>query len=206
MEDTVNLLDIYNVLKRYHHHRDKIYANLCSLLAERLHYKIMLVKNVDLEKKGITFYAKKYEEVGDYDIWQELVLRKSGDAYLYRTKDGNNVKINCLFNNTFFLNYFFNELISLREYLLLNNYLIYDVSSLYYLSLSSDEIKISEKNRKVKRIPVSYSKDTSEYNDYLSHIYVDKTNLPLWLQEECELIKQPKSIQTLKRIWKSLSN
>ena len=55
MEDTVNLLDIYNVLKRYHHHRDKIYANLCSLLAERLHYKIMLVKNVDLEKKEITF-------------------------------------------------------------------------------------------------------------------------------------------------------
>ena len=112
------------------------------------------------------------------------------------------------FNQTkyFFLNCFFNELISLREYLLLNNYLIYDVSSLYYLSLSSDEIKISEKNRKVKRIPVSYSKDTSEYNDYLSHIYVDKTNLPLWLQEECELIKQPKSIQTLKRIWKSMSN
>ena len=142
-----------------------------------------------IEKKEITFYAKKYEEVGDYDIWQELVLRKSGDAYLYRTKDGNNVKINCLFNNTFFLNCFFNELISLREYLLLNNYLIYDVRSLYYLSLSSDEIKISEKNRKVKRIPVSYSKDTSEYNDYLSHIYVDKTNLPLWLQEECELIK-----------------
>ena len=61
MEDTVNLLDIYNILKRYHHHRDKIYANLCSLLAERLHYKIMLVKNVDLEKKEITFYAKKYE-------------------------------------------------------------------------------------------------------------------------------------------------
>lgn len=205
MNNSVSLLDIYNVLTEYHHRRNKIYANLCNHLAEKLDYKTILVKSFNLERQELVLYVKKHEDIGNYDNWQELVFKKQGEHYIYYLKASNTVTNNVL-KNSFILDYFFTHLMSLEEYFLLNNYSLYDTKSLYYISLNSDEIKIKSGNQKMKKIPISHCHSDAFDNAYLSDIYVDMTNLPLWLQSECELIRQPKPLRLAKRLFNSLSN
>ena len=81
MENSVSLLDIYNVLQTYHHHQSQIYADICRYLAEILNLKTVVVNSVNLNTKEINLFAERYEATGNRYVWEELIITKIDKSY-----------------------------------------------------------------------------------------------------------------------------
>lgn len=205
MKNSVSLLDIYNVLQTHHHHQSQIYADICRYLAEILNLKTVVVNNVNLDTKEIKLFVERYEVTGNRYVWEELIIIKIGKNYNYHFKPSY-LLTDKTFKNPLPFSLFFKALSALGEYTNLNNYLLFDINNSYYISISADKLKVQDQTKRVTNIFIDSPEDLEMYHDYLSNIYVDTTNLPLWLQNECELIKKPKPVQMLKRMLKSFNN
>lgn len=205
MKNSVSLLDIYKVLQTHHHHKSQIYVDICRYLAKILNLKTVIVNTVNLDTKEINLFVERYETTGNRYVWEELIIIKIGKDYNYHFKP-NYLLTDKTFKNPLPFSLFFRAFSALEEYTDLNNYLLFDINNNYYISISADKLKVQDQTKRVANISIDSPEDLEKYHDYLSNIYVDTTNLPLWLQNECELIKKSKPVQMLKRMLKNFNN
>lgn len=185
MEQEISLYEVYNILKNLSLKKAQIYQRYANLLANDFDLEIIIFKKINLAKKEITLFIKKYDYDANRHYWQELTITKKDNSYNYNSND-QDLHIN-IFNSTSHLNQLFSKLDSIKDFLKFKPIKITDTTNSCNITLSIENIKIYHKNGHIITIPfdsIKFSKveNTQELDDLLKSIIITKESLPNWLQ------------------------
>lgn len=187
MKNEISLYEVYNILLTSSQEKNNIYSNYARELAKDLGLETIIFKKINISKKELQLLVKRYEDIGDYYSWQDLIIKQKENSFIWKSTT-QKLSIN-IFNATNHLTQLFKKLTDIKEFLTMRPFKVNDTSRSCYIQLSQESIKIRYCNGHLVIIPLEFQKitnevDAEELENLLKSIYLNQSDIPEWILKE----------------------